>query len=69
VSEKHKLDRVMFIGYTPDVFVALAAGWLLDRSPGVPGHQHFFLFLSAFAVIGLLASLLFRITLLRVSKT
>jgi nitrate/nitrite transporter NarK len=51
---------VSVIGYTPDVFVALAAGWLLDRSPGVTGHQHFFLFLSTFAAVGLLASLLFR---------
>jgi len=51
---------VSVIGYTPDVFVALAAGWLLDRSPGVTGHQHFFLFLSIFAAVGLLASLLFR---------
>jgi len=53
---------VSVIGYTPDVFVALAGGWLLDRSPGVTGHQHFFLFLSAFAVIGLAASLGFRCT-------
>jgi sugar phosphate permease len=53
---------VSVIGYTPDVFVALAGGWLLDRSPGVTGHQHFFLFLSAFAVLGLAASLGFRRT-------
>ncbi len=53
---------VSVIGYTPDVFVSLAGGWMLDRSPGVAGHQHFFLFLSAFAVIGLLASLGFRRT-------
>ena len=51
---------VSVIGYTPDVFVSLAGGWLLDRSPGVAGHQHFFLFLSAFAAIGLAASLWFR---------
>ena len=51
---------VSVIGYTPDVFVALAGGWFLDRSPGVAGHQHFFLFLGAFAVLGLVASLRFR---------
>ncbi len=51
---------VSLIGYTPDVFVALAGGWLLDRSPGVAGHQHFFLFLGAFAAIGLVASVRFR---------
>jgi len=56
---------VSVIGYTPDVFVALTAGWLLDRSPGVTGHQHFFLFLGAFAAIGLLASLLFRVEVRR----
>jgi sugar phosphate permease len=50
---------VSVIGYTPDVFVALVGGWLLDRSPGVTGHQHFFLFLCAFAVLGLIASLRF----------
>jgi sugar phosphate permease len=51
---------VSFIGYTPDIFVNLVAGWLLDRSPGVAGHQHFFMFLAASAAIGLLASTAFR---------
>lgn len=53
---------VSVIGYTPDVFVGLAGGWLLDRSPGVTGHQHFFLFLGAFAALGLIASVRFRRT-------
>ena len=47
---------VSFIGYTPDVFVAYVGGVLLDRSPGLVGHQHFFLFLAAFAAIGVIAS-------------
>jgi len=51
---------VSFIGYTPDIFVNLVAGWLLDRSPGIAGHQHFFSFLAASAAIGLLASAAFR---------
>ena len=51
---------VSLIGYTPDVFVGLVGGWLLDQSPGVAGHQHFFLFLCVFAVTGLAASLRFR---------
>jgi sugar phosphate permease len=51
---------VSVIGYTPDIFVNLVAGVLLDRSPGVAGHQQFFLFLGLFAVLGLLASLAFR---------
>jgi sugar phosphate permease len=51
---------VSVIGYTPDVFVGLTAGYLLDRSPGVAGHQHFFLFMAGFAAVGLVATLLFQ---------
>ena len=51
---------VSVIGYTPDIFVGLVAGVLLDRSPGVVGHQHFFLFLAGFAALGLVATLLFQ---------
>jgi nitrate/nitrite transporter NarK len=47
---------VSVIGYTPDIFVTLVAGILIDRSPGLAGHQHFYLFLAAFALIGLAAS-------------
>lgn len=47
---------VSFIGYTPDVFVALVGGILLDRSPGLPGHQHYFMFLAIFAAIGVITS-------------
>lgn len=47
---------VSFIGFTPDVFVAYAGGVLLDRSPGLAGHQHYFLFLAAFSAIGIVAS-------------
>ncbi|MGB5733090.1 MAG: MFS transporter, partial [Thiohalocapsa sp.] len=48
---------VSVIGFTPDVFVAYVGGVLLDRSPGLAGHQDYFLFLSAFALLGFLASL------------
>lgn len=48
---------VSVIGFMPDIFVTLVAGILIDRSPDLAGHQHFFLFLAAFATIGLLASL------------
>jgi sugar phosphate permease len=47
---------VSVVGYTPDIFVAFVAGVLIDRSPGVAGHQHFFWFLSAFAFLGVVAS-------------
>lgn len=48
---------VSVIGYTPDIFVTLVAGILIDRNPGLAGHQQFYLFLAAFALIGLIASM------------
>ena len=51
---------VSVIGYTPDIFVNLVGGILLDRTPGIGGHQHFFLFLLSASAIGLLAALAFR---------
>ncbi|HKX55684.1 MAG TPA: MFS transporter [Xanthomonadales bacterium] len=48
---------ISVIGYSPDVFVSYVGGVLLDRSPGLAGHQHYFWFLAIFAAIGLAASL------------
>jgi len=50
---------VSVIGYTPDVFVGVVGGWLLDRTPGVVGHQHYFAFLAAFAFVGLITAAAF----------
>ena len=50
---------VSVVGYTPDIFVNWVGGWLLDRTPGVGGHQHFFWFLASFAAIGLVAGVVF----------
>jgi nitrate/nitrite transporter NarK len=46
---------VSVLGFTPDIFVSYVGGVLLDRSPGLAGHQHFFWFLAVFAAIGLTA--------------
>ena len=54
---------ISVLGFSPDIFVTLVAGILIERSPGTEGHQHFFLFLAAFALAGLLASA----TLMRVT--
>jgi MFS family permease len=51
---------VSFVGFTPDVFMSLWMGHLLDSSPGESGHQDVFLVLSSFALLGLLCSLLFK---------
>ena len=32
------------------------AGVLVDRSPGLAGHQHYFMFLAAFAALGVIVS-------------
>lgn len=49
---------VSVIGFTPDIFVLYVAGVLIDRTPGLLGHQHFFIFLSFFAALGLVSSIL-----------
>ncbi len=45
---------VSLVGYTPDIFFAPIAGRILDASPGLAGHQHYFMFLGAIAVFGML---------------
>jgi len=47
---------VSVIGFTPDIFVGVIGGMLLDASPGAAGHRHYFLFLAAFAALGLIAA-------------
>jgi nitrate/nitrite transporter NarK len=49
---------VSVIGFTPDIFFAPVAGRILDASPGAAGFQNYFLMLSVFAIMGMLASLL-----------
>ena len=51
------------VGYTPDIFMGPVMGYLLDRSPGLLGHQHLFLFLAFFSVLGGVATYVFyRVT-------
>ncbi len=45
---------VSLIGYTPDIFFAPIAGRILDSSPGIAGHQHYFMFLAVIGVLGML---------------
>ena len=51
---------VSFAGFTPEVFIGPWMGRLLDNAPGAAGHRHVFLLLSAFALSGLISSLLFK---------
>lgn len=52
---------ISLIGYTPDVFAGPAYGMLLDAHPGEEiGHQHVFLMLSAFALVGAIAAFVYQ---------
>ena len=51
---------ISLIGYTPDIFMGPLMGWLLDRNPGILGHQHLYFVLFLFALMGILASILFQ---------
>jgi MFS family permease len=53
------VGMVSFAGFAPEIFVSPWMGHLLDRSPGAAGHADVFLLLSAFALIGLVAGMLF----------
>jgi hypothetical protein len=50
---------VSVIGYTPDVFMGPLMGWLLDGTPGAGGHRQVFAVVAAFAVAGMIASVIF----------
>ena len=58
---------VSVVGYTPDIFYAPIAGRLLDRAPGIAGHQHNYLLLAGIAVVGMAVVLLLRRLTLRPS--
>lgn len=46
------------VGYTPDIFSGPILGILLDSSPGKLGHQHVFMVLAGFTLVGLITSVL-----------
>lgn len=52
---------VSTIGYTPDVFFGPLMGYLTDSAPGAEGHQNLYWVVTGFAVVGLLATVLFRL--------
>jgi sugar phosphate permease len=51
---------VSVIGYTPDVYIAAVAGYLIDQSPGLAGFQHLFMVLLGFSVVGAIAAIGFE---------
>lgn len=47
---------VSTIGYTPDIFMPMVGGLLLDEFPGLAGYRYLFLFTAAVCAVGLLAA-------------
>lgn len=47
------------IGFTPDIFMGPLMGYLLDQSPGAAGHYQVFWVVTSFALLGVIASVLF----------
>jgi nitrate/nitrite transporter NarK len=47
---------ISLVGFTPDIFFASIGGRLLDNSPGLAGHQHYFMFLCAIMLTGIVAT-------------
>jgi len=50
---------ISVVGFTPDIFFAPISGRILDAAPGLEGFQNYFLLLTGFAVLGMLATWLF----------
>jgi nitrate/nitrite transporter NarK len=49
---------VSVIGYTPDIFMPVAGGALLDKFPGALGYRYFFLIIVILCVLGLISALI-----------
>lgn len=56
---------VSAVGFLPDVFFAAVTGRILDATPGFAGYQNYFVFLTIFALIGMVAA--FAISRKRIS--
>lgn len=48
---------VSVVGFMPDIFAGPLFGYLLDRAPGVTGHQQVFLVVAAAGLVGLMVSI------------
>ncbi len=49
---------ISLVGFTPDIFFAAIGGRLLDNTPGLAGHQHYYLLLGSIMILGIIASVL-----------
>lgn len=52
---------VSFIGYTPEIFMPLLGGWLIDLwAGGITGYQALFAFLGVMSVVSIVAACILR---------
>ncbi len=56
---------VSVLGFTPDIFMGPIMGYLIDRSPGALGHQHVFAVIAGLALVGAIATFVFRRLMLK----
>ena len=49
---------ISVVGYTPEIFFGPISGRVLDYSPGVTGHQNYFLLLTGISAVGVMVVLL-----------
>ncbi len=47
---------VSLVGYTPDIFFSSITGRILDQSPGILGHQNYYLLLFFISIVGIISS-------------
>jgi nitrate/nitrite transporter NarK len=59
---------ISVVGFTPDIFMPLLGGVLLDRFPGPDGYRYFFLTVAGICLIGLGATLLLCLKVTTKSK-
>lgn len=74
--EESKMDRshtgtaiglISVVGFTPDIFFSSITGRILDASPGFTGYQHYFWFMTATGILGMLVTLLLMLRIRRSS--
>ncbi len=51
---------ISVVAYTPDIFMPLLGGVLIDRDPGAIGYRNFFLCVAGITTVGLMAALTIR---------
>jgi nitrate/nitrite transporter NarK len=49
---------ISVVGFTPEIFFSSISGRILDHSPGVTGHQNYFLFLAGISAVGVVIVLI-----------